>query len=590
MVATAGLVLFWRLNQVPPAPRAVDLLPDSTFFLVSCPDLQRTSAEFEHTAANSLWQEPQVERFAQDLQHAVLELLGAPKGQRDRPVSLFSFLKAARGEVFLAMTEPPPRFNGIAGLDVGRNVLVTKLALAYRELRMRMWNRQAQFVTKRHLGVPYRVWTFNPRLKVHHVFLNSLLVYSLDEETLRECSARFVGDAPKGFMSLKDNPSYRNALYHLRPAPEIVAYLNPSPLHSHWPALSWLARTDAIALGTTFLDNQVRDIGYAAYNTSQATLPALTRFQSMALTSPQTTFYRVDSTDWETSYRKATDSLVKSGQPVLQSAVAHFEETLRRNGIRPVEDLFRLLGPETALVANWREGARFPDIALVAELQNSDALRLRVDVAMTAIKDTVLGSDGPVPWDTAQFHGETLRTARLKTTVAAPTYFTTDKLLVVTLTPDYARELISQFKESAPTLATNPDYQQAMKRCPPSAAAYTYCNLPTIASPLIAHARNSLRLRPSHFVDPEKLPAAGTLARHLSPFAAVTTTGERSETTITISPLGKPVTLTLGALAAWYAARPHLKVNPIAPTTSSNKVAPPPPLGNPTVPSQTPAR
>jgi len=88
-------------------------------------------------------------------------------------------------------------------------------------------------------------------------------------------------------------------------------------------------------------------------------------------------------------------------------------------------------------------------------LQNPDVMPRRLDVAMTALK---AATDIATPWDTTQFHDVTLRTLRLRTTVPAPTYFTSDKFFVLASSPDYARELVSQLKEPVPSLAANTGY------------------------------------------------------------------------------------------------------------------------------------
>lgn len=590
LILTAMLVVaFWRLNQVPPAPKAADLLPGSTVLYLECPDFNRIRSELPRTAAYALWQEPQVQVFAQSLQRSFLETLGASKKQQR--IGALSFLDPAKGEVFFAVTDLSAQsrfgFKAVLGLDVQQNFLATRMALAYRELRMRSWNRNARFYTKEHRGIRYRVWALTPQFRLHHVFLNSLLVYSLDEDTLCGLIDRFTGAVPKNFTPLRATPEYQNAMSHLRPTPQFVAYLNPTLLPKSWPVSRWLSRADVIALGTTFLDDQIRDVIYSAYFTPQVAPPPLTRFQTIVLTTPHTTFYRVGNADWKTIYREFTEILTKSDNPSLSPLPNRLERSLRHNGIRPDEDIFHFLGPETALLANWRQGARLPDVALAVELRNPEQVRLRLDVAMTALKDAMLSVDRPTPWDITQFHGETLHTLRLNTGAIAPTYFTTDKFLVLTSTPDCARELINQLKELVPTLAMNPDYQQTMKRLPAHLSTCTYGDPRAIVPPLLAHVQTGLRICPNQFVHADKLPGAEALTRHLSPIASTTLAKSHGRTTITISPLGVPLTTSLGALAAYFAIRPHLTASPAAPTTSSSTNVPPLPRENPTASSQT---
>ncbi len=590
-LATALAALVWRLNQVPPAPKADELLPSSTVFFLQCPDFDRLRVELPKTAAYALWREPQVQTFVQSLQRAFLDSLGAPKQQQR--IGLPSFLETARGEVFFAVTDlsVPSRFGqkAVLGVDVQQNLLVTRLGLFYREFRMRAWNPKARFYTQQRHGIRYRVWELTPRFRVYHAFLNSLLVYSLDEETLCALLDRFTGNVPKNFIPLRGAAEYQDAVRHLRPAPVLAVYVNPTLFPKTWGLSRWLSRADAIALGTTFLDGQVRDLLYCAYFTPQTPPPPLARLQTIVLTTPQTVFYHAASADWETGYREWAEWLRQSENPHLAEFPSRFEQALRRNDIRLLDDLFRFLGPETALLATWRQGARLPDLALVVALQPADPLRLRLDVAMTALKNAAFPSEPSLPWDVTSFHGETLYTLRLSTTSIAPTYFTTDRYLVIASSPDHARELIHQLKQLVPTLAMNPNYQHAMKRLPSRFSTTLYCDLRSIVPALWALDQTSLRIAPTPWVRPDKLPRAEVLTRHLSTVASTTLAETHGKTTVTISSLGQPLTLCLGALAVYLAARPYCQTNPIAATTSSSREPPPLSLENPTESSQTPS-
>jgi len=546
-LALLAVAVYWRLNDAAPAPTATALLPQTTVLLLQFPDWTRTRANFRNTAAGALWREPQVQTLAQDLNRAFMESLGAPKGRARHESYLASVLAPADGEVFFALTElslqPRPGFKAVLGVDVRRNLLATKLALAWREFRIRTWNRAARFYSKKHCGVAYRVWELTPRLRLYHVFLHSLLVYTHDEETLHAILHRFTKQSRDHLPSLIR-----------RPFPEFLLYLNPSLIRNGWP---WLTRTEPVLIGATFLDTQIRDIRYAS---SPRASPAALRFGTMRFTTPQTAVYRVSLTDWETAYREFAETLAASGDSTLLSRFTRFEQTLRQNGIRPAEDLFRWLGPETAVIAHWRAGARLPDVAFIVELQQPAVTRLRLDVAMTALKTA---ADQTTPWDVARFHDATLRVLRLPTTVLAPTYFTTEHFFVLCSTADFARELVSQTQQPAPGLATCADYQQAMKRLPARATAYAYCDLRAIAGPLLAALQRDKRLEPE------------VLQRHLGPLVSA----RCADATITLSPLGEPASLALGAFAAYVA------LNPAAPTTSSGTPA----RGNPTAPSQTPS-
>lgn len=589
LVLMAGVALFRWLNQLPPAPTVAGLLPSSTAVLLEFPDFSHTRDVFPQTAAGALWREPRVQACAADIHQGFLEMFGAPKNKKSAPPD-FSVLQLAGGQLFLAITSfdtKPAPFKAIAGMDVTGHYLETKFALIYRESRLRAWNPEARFTSHKHLGVKYREWSLSPRFHLYHAFLNSLLVWTNDETLLRETIKRFTGQTK---TSLADNPRFRAALRGLRANPEFVAYADLAPLVNQWPLLRTFSDADIVALGSTFRDKQIRDISYSIRTAPRHLPNTLDRFQTIIMTSPDSKFYRVNATNWETGYRDFAEALIKYGERTFLIPASQFERSLLRHGIRPCEDLFHFLGPETALIANWRPGARFPDIALAAELRDPSQSRLRLDVAMTALKEALVPPADSLPWDTSTFHGETIRTARLRTSVVAPSYFTTDKFFVIASTPDYARELIGQIKEIVPTLAMNPGYQQTLRHFPTNITAQTYCDLRAVAPPLLAHVQNGLRLRPSRFLHAGNLPEAAALTNNLAPYASVCTAGKTDDTTITISPLGKPVTLLLSAWLASKAILPLLfPATPTAPTTSSNTNAPLPPPGNPTAPSQTPS-
>lgn len=585
LLVLAGAVLWWRLNESPPPPKGAELLPDSTVLLVTVPDFSRLREDFPKTEAYALWREPEVQRFAQELNRAFAEWLGAPKGSRRPPSLVAPLFEPARGEVFFAVTDaafqPRPGFRLVLGMDVGGNRLGTWCALRYREFRIRSWNRTARFYTKRHAAQRYRVWELNPQWRIYHAFFHSLLVYTHDEQTLCAMLERFRGQTES--RPLADSPTYRALRTQLRPDPEWMVYVNPQQLRPLWPC----GDAKPTAMDTTFVGTQMRDLQCTLANGSPT---ATLRRDTLRFTSPQTSFYHLAAIDWGNAYQQFAETLAASGNRVALARLAQFEQMLRRNDIRPTEDVFRRLGPETALLAEWREGARLPDAAVVIELQEVEPLRGRLGVAMTAAKQALTTGGAAIPWDFTQFHDVMLRTWRLPTSVLAPTYFVAERFLVIASSPDYARELIGRLKEPGRTLADAADYREAMKRLPPDASGYTYCDLRAISRSLWPEMRRGLEAGPNPLIRPEQVPATETVVRHLSPFVSATLVSPNGQKVVTISPLGKPATYLLGAVAAWWAIHPHLGAIPIAPTKFSNTASPLPPSENQTAGSQTPSR
>jgi hypothetical protein len=211
------------------------------------------------------------------------------------------------------------------------------------------------------------------------------------------------------------------------------------------------------------------------------------------------------------------------------------------------------------MFATWRDGAKFPDFALAVELQ-PDAKAHLVTV-MQALKDAFIG---PEPeWEQ---NGEFV-TIRLGDGLIAPTYTVAGDFLVLASTPDYARTLR---QSRADTLAT-----RLTSGLPANAHEYFYCDIAGLARPLIAQLR---------LTTPD-LPATDGLVRHLTPYRSATVTQPRLETTTTISPFGKPLTVLAGAAGIFAAVKPYLPPLDLGftatpATTSSNTPTPLPPAEN----------
>jgi hypothetical protein len=175
---------------------------------------------------------------------------------------------------------------------------------------------------------------------------------------------------------------------------------------------------------------------------------------------------------------------------------------------------------------------------------------------------------------------DNLHVLRIGGGLVAPTYFVTNQFLVIASTPDYAREI----RTHTGNLAGNTEYQQAMQTLPGNAASYFYCDTRALARPLHAVVR-------ANFPDTTvPFPSADCLARHLSPYASATVPTPQVETTTTLSPLGKPLTLAVGMTGLYFAVQPYLAdFIPMLPRTFSGTAVPVPPAGNQTAPSQTPA-
>ena len=290
-------------------------------------------------------------------------------------------------------------------------------------------------------------------------------------------------------------------------------------------------------------------------------------------------------------------ALSQSGNASVMLSVGQFQQALRTHGIHMREDILQQFGPETAVIASWRAGARSPDVAFVAEIANEEKLRPALDNAMNALKQSALGDDEKAPWDETESAGQTLRTVQVGAGLFAPTYTTTRQFFILANTPDYTRELVARVKASKPTLAASAAYQESIKRVPANGSSYGYADLRGLFEPLYAITKSAAsQIGNNEFVDMDKLPQTETISKHLFPFVSATVSQPGQATATSFSPVGRSMAMIAGVGAGIWAATefgPQLQnavtTTPAWPRKSSGAAAPSAPPGNQTAPSQTPA-
>ncbi|HUJ71841.1 MAG TPA: DUF3352 domain-containing protein, partial [Verrucomicrobiae bacterium] len=477
--AVVGAALIY-LKLSRPAPRAADLLPESTLVFVDIPDFSKARADFAKTELYALQQEPEVQAFLEKPLTVLREISSNAGGPRDADTVGNFILDGMQGEVFLAVTHVtifPFDAGLIVGMDVRHKRIEAAAGLYQLENTLKQTYPHGSFEDKTYLGVKYSVWETQPGFPVCHAFFNSLAVFTLGEDTMRDAIACYTGQVPPDFKRLATSAKFRNAQQHASKDHEFLAYLNVEetlslvgPLLALAPQTSdlyqKLARIQTSAYSMTFVDRGVEDVGFVAFSKGVPKPEPPTQRKTLALTSPDTLLYSVGSADLAAVYEQGMQSLSQSGLAAPALAVGQFQQALRNRGLRIREEVLQRLGPEVAVIANWRVGGRGPDVALVSEVTDADKLRPALDGAMNALKESALGGDEKFPWDETESAGRKLRTVRIGDGLLAPTYATTDRFFILATTPDYARELLAQVVESKPTLATSALYQQSMKRLP----------------------------------------------------------------------------------------------------------------------------
>ena len=610
-VITLALVYF---SFTRPAPHAADLLPDSTLVFLDIPNFNRARDDFSKTELHALWDEPEVQAFLKKPLDALRESPSHPGKDSGNAAILDFVLNTAQGEVFLGVTHVTilPSFNVglVVGADVGRKKIQAITGLYKLEGSLKKANPNGDFEDKSYLGVKYTVWQITPDLPICHAFFNSLVVFTLGEDTMRDLIASYSGQVPSNFKHLSTSARFVNARQHAARNYHFLAYANVEqvlglfgPLLAFSPqtsgAFQKLNSMDASAFSMTFVDHGVQDVGFLSYSHNAPKPAPPTQRKTLALTSPDTLFYSVSSADLPGFYEEGMQVLSQSGNTSIMQSVNQFQQALRTHDIRMRQDILQQLGPETAVIASWRQGARSPDVALVAETTNEDKLRPALDNAMNALKQSALGDDATAPWDETQTAGATLRTVHVGSGLFAPTYTTTSHFFILANTPDYARELVARVKESKPTLAASALYTASIKRLPSNGSSYGYADLRGLFEPLYAIAKSAAsQIGNNEFVDMDKLPQTETISKHLFPFVSATVSEPGRTTSTSFSPVGKSMAFVVGVGGGIWAANafgPELAqvtsqyTTPASPKKSSGTAAPSPPPGNQTAPSQTPS-
>ena len=606
--AVIGTALIY-LTLTKPAPRAVDLLPASTVLFLDIPNFSKSHADFATTELYALWHEPEVQAFVRKPLKVIREASSNAGAPSDAGSVAHLVLDSLQGEVFLALTHvtifPSLSPGLILGANVGHKRIQTAAGLYQLEKRLKQTYPDGIFQDKKYLGVKYTIWETQPGYLICHASFGSLVVFAFGEDTMRDAIACYTGQSPPDFQRLGANAKFMTVEQHASKNHEFLAYLNVDevvnlvgPLMALSPQTSGfyqkLQRVQSAAVSMTFLDGGVEDVSYVAYSSGAPKPAPQTQRKTLSLTSPNTLLYSVGSADLSSIYEEGMQSLSQSGSAPVMLAVGQFEQALRTRGIH-VRDVLQQLGPELAVIGNWRSGARAPDFAVVGEIANADKLRPDLDAVMNALKESALGNDDTVPWDETETAGQKLRTVHIGANLLAPTYTTTDQFFILASTPDYARELVTQVKESKPTLVTSGTYQQAMKRLPTSGSSYGYADLRGIFEPLYGLAKSGLsEIGSNEFVDIDKLPQSETIVKHLFPFASVTVSESQQVTSTSFSPLGKSMAAMIGIGGAVWVANefgPQIMQATMSalPKKSSNTASPWAPPGNQTAPSQTPA-
>jgi len=577
LLAVVAIVIFLRRPERTPA--AVTLLPASTLALVDVPDFQSCRARLAASPVTRFWQDPAVHAC---LERQLAASLGSQSGANLTALLTDTTLALPDGEAFLAITRvttlPALQYTLAAGLDLRGHKLATQASLKVYEYELRKHNPQALVTVKKFRGVTYSIWQPAPGAQLCHTFLGSLLVFTTDEATLCDMISRAAGKAVT--PGLTANAGYQTIIQELAQPRDLHAYLNVEQLVTRFgwllfaavpnnPFVQQLADLQAWGTGITFGETNITDVGVTTFTKPRPPAPPLQQ-TTLAAAPADSTLYLAGTPDLAAGYRTLLKFITGYGPRDTAQFVAGAELVLAFAGVQIDKDFLAKLGPEVALIGNWRPGASLPDLALVAEVRDQPDLAGKFR-RITGRLNKVFKTTDDVP-----VADETLHVIHTATGYAAPTFALTDKFFVLALTADYAREIVTQIKTGTTGLSL-PAAGNSIANCDLSqflAGVYSLTGSNTLAQL-------------------GQLPEAETIAKYAGTYTATTIATTTASRTTTHSALGKPVTVLVTLIGAIAAAEPWLARLPVTipglPTTFSNTPAHHPPTGNQTATSQIPA-
>lgn len=590
LLVAAAILFFTRSKR---SPTGAELVPESTLVFVTVPDFQASRSQLMSSPAAALWQEPELRAFLQKPLTALRE--------SDPNNYWQELLNLPQGEMFVAITRftASPRIDigGVLGFDCQLRKAQAFTYLKVYEHQLAKYNPAATQQQKSYLGIDYTVIHASPTVNFCYGFLGTLLVAATDEDQMRDTITRFTGNALPDAVALAGSARYRNAQTQL-PAPSAAsAFVNVEQLVSQFgmvllmaaqasPQIQNLGNIQAASATVRFNPTGITDSTLITYTKKHQPDAPIQR-RTLVTAPGDSALYAVQATDLAGGFAKLMEALARSGNATAMKIGGDLDKFLVDAGVRLGDDFLAHLGPEVAYIGNWRPGATAPDFALVVEVKNHAAAAAKFATIVQTVQKATATTDE------LTHAGEALHVIRTASSYASPTYALLDRYFVLALTPDYAKEIITQIKSGTTSLADSADFKNTAAQVPTGGSSFTYCDLRKLVGGIytLAHANAT---NADNFVEWNKLPQPATVTRHLGPYVSTTVETDKAATTTSYSQLGKPMTLLVALTGGIGAAQPLLAMIPWAsipgmPTMSSGTDAPPPPPGNQTAPSQTPA-
>jgi hypothetical protein len=543
LLALAGMGIWFWLNAPPPHYRAEELLPASTWAYVDIPDFRRSRTRFSESALGRILAEPEIRSFLQRPGRGALPRtkLGPIFG------SVLEIANTCRGEVFAACTDIPisPRLDVavLVGLDPRDQRKRAETLVEDLISNCRIQYPESQIEEREYEGVTYRVWIPFKNFTVAFGRIGNFLLFSHGEEPLQKailCSQRQVEER------LADVPSFQQQMARY-PERDVVTFLNLDavvgplkPLATIQPSLR--AGLDSLVpfrtyCGVaTFRDGGVENHSAVTLGGSSAmTFSGLQPCERMTLRAAgaNTLFYGATTLNLSDYVVRLLPTAVRS-DPKSENSFLNFLLTTFRIPRFPTDDnVLADLGPETALLVDWKESQPIPSVSLVMQAGSTRGTEFVIRKFAKSIPQLVRAAVGAPDPSASPKTGSTGKAPAKKTVESADSCFAVSgSTIILAPSRETAADILDTLEGRKPRLEDQPEFQRVASRIGQGGVMFTYCDqrrlfervygiiqqikpppTDTAAGRIAAQAVEGVR----DFLNLGKLPPSEKIASHLFP-------------------------------------------------------------------------
>ena len=527
VIAVIALAYALRLSRHPSATKVTSLLPQETIAFMHVPDFNRTRDEWRRSDIYQLFHEPAVE-----------QLLRKPLDRlqkRNTQAPIFHDLEQVGAkDIFIAVTSIEAH-NGsfVAGFRFrgNRNGAAAIIDKWRAQFSSKSGSTKEEKVAYHEHDIEVAVGS---AFTVATAFAGQWFFVSNEIDRLKELLDRADGRSPAATpqsaggqdrqSSLQSNNAFRAAMAHMPLDYAALVYLQPRTIADKLAAIRatsgvqiapanepTLCRINSICGSTRFDRGKIHDVLFTGMDRPQLN-PAVTR-SSAALGSADTFFYLttlVDSNNW-------TGLGAAAGSTPVAAWLDKFLRGLATHGVTTAA-WNTAFGPELSSLADWPGSAHWPSLVLAVPVKDRGRANQLAEVITTVV-------DEDARWVKSEKDGISYfsMATPLGLFSIEPTIALSNRLLVAGLSSASVEAAIKRSDSSAAGISRSQTYTAAARLVPEPTNFFGYIDTGLLYSRLDAALRPMLLLGAAFLpaladrVDPNKLPPADTVAKHLSP-------------------------------------------------------------------------